>query len=718
VLLVRGPRPSSRSRILPNAHCAHSYGPRSNALLLLHYGFAIQENAYDSVDVEATARAGSRCFKLLCSLTRKLSLELWMFVRAACGCSFGHPENGQELAVISAVQRLLLSLRSQWPTSLDADEALVRDEDAAPRMSLRNRFALFHRIGRKRIVRKLETAMAYLASCLSNGHHAPSASDRDILDAASCDGDSQVLEALGLQLCGPAGVPVPDQLYSRALHSLRKSRRSGMPEQGLHTPARVASTSCGQALGNVTFVACGQNMSACIQDGVLFTTGSSDFGKLGHSRTEFDMPHQEILFRSVPHLKQVTVVACGGNHTVCIDASATVFAWGENVYGQCGLGFTCQQVTCPRAMVVDEQFHSVVCGEAVTLLSNSSRVLTCGCNLEGECGLGSRDASIEIPTRVELPDDGIRKVCCRWRHCIVVMDNGKVFVWGSAENSRIGVPAAHQSITAKIVSAADNPAVSLGKNASHARDNCVNAPLLLSGCGVRLPTVADAAAGFKTSLFVTEDGAVYACGAIGHDEGEMPLHLVAGLPPCSRVWSGSSHGFLLTKDHALLAYGKTSSGRLGCALPEDIKFVPICDASSMVVDVSGMNGLEMISCGQAQSLFVLGGGTSAASDQSDAEKSLFACGRIECVAALPRFFTAFDTSAGTVNLGSCCLCATSSILLVSASGVRARSFLRATWSTAIRAESCLSLEIATSAHPPCSRIARPVSTRAKDPFYW
>ena len=198
----------------------------------------------------------------------------------------------------------------------------------------------------------------------------------------------------------------------------------------------------------------------------------------------------------------------------------------------------------------------------------------------------------------------------------------------------------------------------------------------------------------------------------------MPLHLVAALPPCSRVWSGSSHGFLLTKDHALLAYGKTSSGRLGCALPEDIKFVPICDASSMVVDVSGMSGLEMISCGQAQSLFVLGGGTSAASDQSDAGKSLFACGRIECVVALPRFFFSFDTSAGTVNLESCCLCAISSILLVSASGVHARSFLRVTWSTAIRAESCLSLEIATSAHPACSRIARPVSTRAKDPFYW
>ncbi len=555
-----------------------------------------------------------------------------MFVRAACGCSFDHPEVGKELSAISAVQRLLLSMRSQWPTSLDYDEKLIHNEGGASNLSLRNRFALFHRIGRKRIVQKMETAMDYLASCLSDGYHSCSASERDIVDGASCDGDSQVLEALALQLSGPPGVPTHHQLYSRALHSLRKSRRCGMPEVGLSVPSVVASASCGQVLNKVTCVACGQNMSACIQDGVLFTTGSSDFGKLGHSKTEFDMPHQETLFRSVSQLKQVVTVACGGNHSVCIDASAAVFAWGENVYGQCGLGFTCQQVTCPRAVVVDEQFHSVVCGEALTLLSNSSHVYSCGCNIEGECGLGSKDAAIEVPTRVDLPDDGIRKVSCRWRHSIVVMNNGRVFVWGSADNGRIGVPATHQSITAKSLLAVDDTTASFGKNTNYARDSCVNVPLLLADCGVQLPAMVDAAAGFKTSVFIAEDGAVYACGAVGHDESEMALHVVAALPPCSRVWSGSSHGFLLTKDHSLLAFGKTSSGRLGCAATSDVKYVPISDAASMVFDVSGTSGVQMIACGQAQSLFVFG--KSGLSDQIDTETSLVASGRIEYVAAV------------------------------------------------------------------------------------
>jgi alpha-tubulin suppressor-like RCC1 family protein len=611
------------------------YGPRGNSLLLLHYGFAIQENTYDTVDFEATVHHGSSCIKLQCSLTRKLSLDLWIFLRAACQCSLRDFEVSKELGAISAVLRLLQSLRLQWPTSLDDDEKLLQKETEAPSMPLRNRFSLFHRIGRKRIVWKMETAMAYLSRCLSNGYQSCSANDRDILESASCHGDCRVLEALAQQLCG---LPVIDvsPLYCCAIHSLRKSRRSGMPEEGVSLPTVVASTSCGQILSKVTFVACGQNMSACIQDGVLFTTGSADFGKLGHSKTEFDVPHQEIMFRAVPQLNKVVVVSCGGNHSVCIDASGAVFSWGENVYGQCGLGFTCQQVTSPRGVVVDQLFNAVVCGEALTLISNSTQVYACGCNLEGECGLESRDASVDIPTRVQLPDGGIRKVCCRWRHSIVVMEDGHVYVWGSADSSRIGVPATHRIITAKSLSANDDSSSSFGKNAQHARDSCVNVPLLLASCGTELPAVVDAAAGFKMSVFITRDGAVYACGAVGHDESEMPLHLVAGLPLCKRVWTGSSHGFLLTKNDALLAFGKTSSGRLCCDSANDVKHVPISEAASMVVDLPGMSGITMVACGQAQSLFVLtNGNTDGNADASHlhgGESSLVACGRIECVA--------------------------------------------------------------------------------------
>lgn len=623
------------------AHYFYSYGPRSNSLLLLHYGFAIQENTYDSVDVDATVYTGSGCFKQQCCLTRKLSLELWILARAACGgyCP-QNPEALTELVAIAAVQRLLLSLRSQWQTSLDDDEQLMQNEMHAPTMSLRNRFALFHRIGRKQIVRKMETAMAYLASCLHNGFHSCSAADREIVDSAACDGDSQILEALGQHLADQhPEAAVSRRLYSCALHALRKSRRSGMPEAGLSQPTMITTACCGQSLNRVSFVACGQNMSACVQDGVLFTTGSADFGKLGHSTTEFDMPHQEILFRAVPQLKQVVVVACGGNHSVCIDASARIFAWGENVYGQCGLGFTCQQVTCPRAVVIDQRFDSVVCGEAVTLLSNSNQVYACGCNLEGECGLGSRDAAVEIPTRVQLPDqyDGIRKVCCRWRHSAVLMNDSHVFVWGSADDSRIGVPATHCSIMAKSLSAAEESTPSFGKNAHNSRDSCVNLPLLLGSCGTQLPPIIDAAVGFKMSVFVTHDGAVYACGAVGLDESVMPLHHVAGLPPCKRIWSGSSHGFLLTKDDVLLAFGKTSSGRLGCVAASDAKYVPISEANLMVVDFSGARNVAMISCGQAQSLFVLGGRTADASTPCDAEMSLVACGRFECVVGVQLF---------------------------------------------------------------------------------
>ena len=123
LLLVSHSYPSfPRACAFIPAHYFFSYGPRSNSLLLLHYGFAIQENTYDSVDVDATVYTGSGCFKLQCSLTRKLSLELWILARAACGgCFPQNPEARTELVAVAAVQRLLLSLRSQWQTSLYDD---------------------------------------------------------------------------------------------------------------------------------------------------------------------------------------------------------------------------------------------------------------------------------------------------------------------------------------------------------------------------------------------------------------------------------------------------------------------------------------------------------------------------------------------------------------------------------------------------------------------
>ena len=72
----------------------------------MHYGFAIQDNTHDSVDVEATVHAACSCFKMDCTLTRKLSLDLWLFACVACGCCLGNSAAGKELAAFSSLEEL------------------------------------------------------------------------------------------------------------------------------------------------------------------------------------------------------------------------------------------------------------------------------------------------------------------------------------------------------------------------------------------------------------------------------------------------------------------------------------------------------------------------------------------------------------------------------------------------------------------------------------
>jgi len=71
----------------------------------------------------------------------------------------------------------------------------------------------------------------------------------------------------------------------------------------------------------------------------------------------------------------------------------------------------------------------------------------------------------------------------------------------------------------------------------------------------------------------------------------------------------------------------------------------------MVVDFSGARNVAMISCGQAQSLIVLGGRNADVSNPCDAEMSLVACGRFECVVHVQRF-SIFDPIAGMESLVS------------------------------------------------------------------
>ncbi len=75
-------------------------------------------------------------------------------------------------------------------------------------------------------------------------------------------------------------------------------------------------------------------------DGTVWAWGDNEFGQLGDGTTIVS-----IIPVQIPGLNGVIALAAGRNHTVALKSDGTVWAWGFNAYGQLGDGTTTDRHT-------------------------------------------------------------------------------------------------------------------------------------------------------------------------------------------------------------------------------------------------------------------------------------------------------------------------------------------------------------------------------------
>jgi len=123
----------------------------------------------------------------------------------------------------------------------------------------------------------------------------------------------------------------------------------------------------------VVFVAAGLRMSAVIGDGDVFTCGHGPHGELGlGDRDNRLLPTRLPAFGVAP-----TVFVSASRHVVAVQADGAMRAWGQNRFGQLGLGDVedrAQPTVVPFAPVV-----TAACGLKHTLVVTTDRVVhSCG----------------------------------------------------------------------------------------------------------------------------------------------------------------------------------------------------------------------------------------------------------------------------------------------------------------------------------------------------
>ncbi|KAM9300223.1 E3 ubiquitin-protein ligase HERC2 isoform 4-T5 [Morus bassanus] len=187
-------------------------------------------------------------------------------------------------------------------------------------------------------------------------------------------------------------------------------------------------------------IACGSSHSAAItSSGELYTWGLGEYGRLGHgdNTTQLKPKMVKVLLGH-----RVIQVACGSRdaQTLALTDEGLVFSWGDGDFGKLGRGGS-EGCNIPQNI---ERLNSqgvcqIECGAQFSLaLTKSGVVWTWGKGDYFRLGHGT-DVHVRKPQVVEgLRGKKIVHVAVGALHCLAVTDTGQVYAWGDNDHGQQG----------------------------------------------------------------------------------------------------------------------------------------------------------------------------------------------------------------------------------------------------------------------------------------
>jgi alpha-tubulin suppressor-like RCC1 family protein len=389
---------------------------------------------------------------------------------------------------------------------------------------------------------------------------------------------------LGLVAAGMVAMPVAAQARPLLrVHQAQVAAAWGDNEYGNLGDGTYAQRVTAVNVGsNVTQVAAGKDHSlAVISDGSVWSWGSNTFGQLGTGSTESSASPQLVSGIS----GTITQVAAGWYHSLALGSDGTVWAWGDNQYGELGDGNFTQSDTPVKLGL--SNVTQIAAGDDWSLaLRSDGTVWAWGNNLYNDLGLQVPDVYDNSAVPVQVAGlSGITQIAAGQSFGMAVQTTVRLgllrhslWTWGQNSWGQVGN----------------------GQLTDLFSPGGVINPYQVTG----IPAPAAIAAGTSSAMMVGTDGSVWGWGqdlfgnlGVGSGNGIIysPTQTLNPGSGITQLAAGYDYVLGLRSDGTVVAWGDNSNGQLGDGTTT---------TSVTPVQVSGLSNVSQVSAGFDYSLAV------------------------------------------------------------------------------------------------------------------
>ena len=249
------------------------------------------------------------------------------------------------------------------------------------------------------------------------------------------------------------GLPVAKELAAGSYHTCARTSAGEVYCWGNNDYGQLGINSTSWALaspqqvqgltGAVELVAGSEHTCALTSTGEVYCWGNNDYGQLGIGTTGGEYGTPQVVIDNP--LVGTVELAAGNAHTCALTSGGAVYCWGRNDSGQLGIGSTGEKYGTPQQVQGLPVAVELAAGRYHTCARTSAGVYCWGLNTNGQLGIGSTSGAF-TPQQVKGVGgngflSGVVELAAGWQHTCARTSTdagGEVYCWGSNDYGRLG----------------------------------------------------------------------------------------------------------------------------------------------------------------------------------------------------------------------------------------------------------------------------------------